>query len=68
MVSVDGVPDEGEDVRIVLAGSAAEVGVEPPRPELRCSDGERDVVAPGGPALPDPDAMGWKAHPRKTAR
>lgn len=36
--SVRGVPDDGIGIVIILAGGAAEIGVELARTELRCGD------------------------------
>src|SRR5258708_10459584 len=52
--SIGRVPDDGEGVVIVLAGGAAEIGVELPRPELGRGEAQRDVFLAGGLALPHP--------------
>ncbi len=43
--SLAGVPDDGEDIVIVLAGGAPEIGVEGAAPKLGCRHREADIFA-----------------------
>jgi hypothetical protein len=57
------VPEQGEDAVVVLAGGAAEIGVELERSELGCREREAHIVLAAVLAAPDPastdlDALG----------
>src|SRR3546814_20495578 len=61
--SVGGVPDQRIAVFTVLAGCAAEIGIDAARPELGGSKGQRHIglarcLAGADPAGPDLDAFG----------
>jgi hypothetical protein len=65
--SVGGIPDDGKDAVIILAGGAAEIGIDLARSELGCGQRQAHIIlaagfpAPG-PACADLDALGDDAE------
>src|SRR4051794_39078672 len=71
--SVGRIPDQGEHIRVILAGGAAEVGIEPARSELRRGEAEAHIVVARALRFPDParadfDALGHHAVVRLLIR
>src|SRR6185295_17741705 len=71
--SVGRIPDQGEHIRVVLTGGAAEIRVEPARPELGCGKAEAHIVVARAlrfpaPAGADLNTLGHHAIVRRCVR